>query len=56
VNCLLTAGNPPTLLVGVEPVAVAGCVLVVARTRLLLPGVLAAVVLVALARAIGVAA
>jgi branched-subunit amino acid transport protein len=56
VNCLLTAGNPPTLLVGVELVAVAGCVLVVARTRLLLPGVLAAVVLVALARAIGVAA
>jgi branched-subunit amino acid transport protein len=56
VNCLLTPANPPALLIGVEPVAVAGCVLIVARTRLLLPGVLAAVVLVAAARAMGVAA
>ena len=56
VNCLLTADKPPRLLIGIEPVAVAVCVLVVARTRLLLPGVTAAVVLVASARAMGVAA
>jgi len=55
VNCLLTAGSPPSLLVGIEPVAVAGCVLIVARTRLLLPGVVAAVVVVAVARAFGAA-
>jgi len=36
VNCLLTTDKPPHLLVGVEPVAVGICVLVVARTRLLL--------------------
>ena len=56
VNCLLTADKPPRLLIGIEPVAVAVCVLVVGRTRLLLPGVTAAVVLVAAARAMGVAA
>lgn len=56
VNCLLTADKPPHLLVGIEPVAVGVCVLVVARTRLLLPGVTAAVVLVAAARALGIAA
>jgi branched-subunit amino acid transport protein len=54
VNCLLTADNPPRLLVGVVPLAVAVCVLVVARTRLLLPGVAAAVLVVAVARALGV--
>ena len=42
--------------VGIEPMAVGVCVLIVARTRLLLPGVTAAVVLVAVARALGVAA
>jgi branched-subunit amino acid transport protein len=56
VSCLLTADKPPRLLIGIEPVAVALCVLVVARTRLLLAGVAAAVVLVALARAFGAAA
>jgi branched-subunit amino acid transport protein len=56
VNCLLTSDKPPRLLVGIVPVAVGLCVLVVARTRLLLPGVTAAVVLVAVARAMGVAA
>ena len=56
VNCLLTADKPPRLLIGIEPVAVAVCVLVVARTRLLLPGVTAAVVVVAVARALGAAA
>jgi branched-subunit amino acid transport protein len=55
VNCLLTSDARPQLLIGVEPVAVGVCVLVVARTRLLLPGVAAAVVLVALARGFGVA-
>ena len=54
VNCLITPDAPPRLLVGIVPVAVALCVLVVARTRLLLPGVVAAVVLVAVARALGV--
>jgi branched-subunit amino acid transport protein len=56
VNCLLTADKPPYLLVGVEPVAVGVCVLIVARTRLLFPGVAAAVVVVAVTRALGVAA
>jgi branched-subunit amino acid transport protein len=56
VNCLLTADKPPHLLVGVEPVAVGICVLVVARTRLLLPGVAAAVAVVAVVRALGMGA
>ena len=56
VNCLLTTDKPPHLLVGIEPVAVGICVLVVTRTHLLLPGVTAAVVVVAAARALGVAA
>ena len=56
VNCLLATDKPPHLLVGIEPVAVGVCVLIVARTRLLLPGVTAAVVVVAAARALGVAA
>jgi branched-subunit amino acid transport protein len=55
VNCLLTPDKPPRLLVGIEPLAVLVCILIVARTRLLLPGVTAAVVLVAVARAAGVA-
>lgn len=54
VNCLLTSGSPRSLLIGIEPVAVLVCVAIVARTRSLLPGVAAAVVLVALARAWGV--
>jgi branched-subunit amino acid transport protein len=53
VNCLLRPGSPPTLLIGIEPAAVAVCVAIVARTRSLLPGVAAAVVVVALARAVG---
>ncbi len=53
VNCLLTSDSTPRLLIGIEPVAVGLCVLVVARTRLLFPAVLAAVVLVAVARAFG---
>jgi branched-subunit amino acid transport protein len=56
VNCLLTSDKPPHLLVGIEPVAVGVCVLIVAKTRLLFPGVAAAVVVVAVARALGVAA
>jgi branched-subunit amino acid transport protein len=55
VNCLLTTSTPPRLLIGIEPAAVAVCIVVVARTRLLFPGVTAAVVVVALARAAGVA-
>lgn len=53
VNCLLTASNPPSLLLGVEPIAVGVCVLIVAKTRLLFPGVAVAVLLVAVARALG---
>ena len=52
-NCLLTADRPPRLLIGIEPLAVGLCVLIVARTRLLFPAVGAAVVLVAVARAVG---
>lgn len=58
VNCLLTIDTQTHqvhLLLGVEPLAVGLCVLVVARTHSLLPGVAAAVILVALARAIGAA-
>jgi branched-subunit amino acid transport protein len=55
VNCLLTSDRPPRLLIGVEPLAVLLCVLIMARTRLLFPAVGAAVVLVAVARAAGVA-
>jgi branched-subunit amino acid transport protein len=53
VNCLIVPGQPPRLLMGIEPVAVALCILIVARTRLLFPGVAAAVILVAVARALG---
>lgn len=54
-GCLLTTDTPPHIQLGVLPLAVGLCVLVVWRTRLLLAGVVAAVVLVAVARAIGVA-
>jgi branched-subunit amino acid transport protein len=53
VNCLLTADQPPRLLLGIEPLAVGLCALIVWRTRLLFPAVAAAVVMVALARALG---
>jgi branched-subunit amino acid transport protein len=53
VNCLLTPDRPPRLLVGIEPLAVLVCALIMARTRLLFPAVGAAVVLVAVARALG---
>jgi branched-subunit amino acid transport protein len=52
-NCLVTDATPPSLVVGIEPVAVIFCALIVAKTRLLLPGVVAAVLLVAVARALG---
>ncbi len=55
VNCLLTSEKPPHLLLGIEPLAVGLCVLVVWRTRLLFPAVGAAVVVVAVARALGAA-
>ena len=54
VNCLLTSGSSPRLLIGIEPVAVGLCVVLVARTRLLFPAVAAAVVVVAVARAFGI--
>jgi branched-subunit amino acid transport protein len=53
VNCLLTTDSPPNLALGVGPLAVGICVVIVWRTRLLLVGVGAAVVLVAVARAMG---
>ena len=53
VNCLITSGSRPHLLIGVEPLAVGLCAVVVWRTRLLFPAVLAAVILVAAARALG---
>lgn len=54
VNCLLTGDRVPSLQLGIVPLAVLACVVVVARTRLLLPGVTVAVMLVAVARALGV--
>jgi len=56
VNCLLTYDAQPRLLIGIEPVAVGLCVILVARTRLLFSGVAAAVLLVAVTRALGIAA
>ena len=55
VNCLFTPDSPPHLAGGVAPLAVGVCVVVVWRTRLLLAGVGAAVVLVGVVRAAGVA-
>jgi branched-subunit amino acid transport protein len=59
VNCLLStdqpAGQLPHLVLGIVPAAVAVCVVIVARTKLLFPGVAAAVVAVAVARAFGLA-
>jgi branched-subunit amino acid transport protein len=55
VNCLLTTDSPPNLALGVAPLAVGVCVIVVWRTRLLILGVGAAVVIVAVARAAGAA-
>lgn len=52
---LLTTDSPPHVQLGVMPLAVGLCVVVVWRTRLLLAGVVAAVVLLALARAFGLA-
>ena len=53
VNCLLAPERPHQLILGIGPVAVAICVVVVWRTRMLFPGILAAVVLVAVTRAAG---
>lgn len=55
VNAFLTADSPPHLALGIVPLAVGFCVVIVWRTRLLLVGVGAAVVLVAVARAMGAA-
>lgn len=54
-NTLFSSGSPPSLRIGVEAAAVVVCALLVARTKALLPGVVAAVVIVAVARAAGVA-
>jgi branched-subunit amino acid transport protein len=53
VNCLLVSDPRPRLALGVAPLAVGVCVLVVWRTRQLFFGVGAAVLLVALTRAAG---
>jgi branched-subunit amino acid transport protein len=53
---LLSGDAPPRLVLGVMPVAVVVCVVLVWRTRLLLVGVAAAVVVLAVARALGIAA
>jgi branched-subunit amino acid transport protein len=53
VNCLITSDRTPHLLIGIEPAAVALCVVIMARTRQLFPAVGAAVVLVAVVRAAG---
>ncbi len=53
VNCLLTSTSPTSLLIGIEPVGVLVCIVVVAWSKQLLPGVAAAVILVAVVRALG---
>jgi len=50
---LLTGDTPPRLQLGVMPLAVALCVILVWRTRFLLIGVGGAVVMVAVAHALG---
>ena len=55
VNCLFTADSPPKLALGVGPLAVGICVVIVWRTHLLLAGVVAAVIVLAVARAMGAA-
>jgi len=55
VNCLITSSQPPALSLGIVPAAVALCVVIVARTKMLLPGVAVAVVVVAAARGFGAA-
>ena len=55
VNCVLSSDPRPRLVVGVEPLAVLVCIVIVARTRLLMAGVASAVVLVAVVRALGTA-
>jgi branched-subunit amino acid transport protein len=52
---LLTTDTPPRLQLGVMPLAVGLCVVLVWRTKLLLAGVLGAVVLLAAARSAGLA-
>lgn len=52
---LLSSDSPPHLQLGVMPLAVAVCVVLVWRTKLLLVGVSGAVVLVALAYSVGIA-
>jgi branched-subunit amino acid transport protein len=54
-GCLLVADPNPHLQLGAMPLAVALCVVLVWRTRLLLVGVAGAVLLLALARAAGMA-
>lgn len=51
---LLSSDSPPHLQLGVMPLAVALCVVLVWRTRFLLVGVTAAVVLVAIAYTVGI--
>jgi branched-subunit amino acid transport protein len=50
---LLSSDSPPHVQLGVMPVAVVVCVLIVWRTKFLLAGVTAAVLLVAIAYAAG---
>ena len=54
-GCLLTTDSPPHLQLGAPPIAVAVGVLITWKTRQLLLGVGAAVILVAVARAVGAA-
>ena len=54
-GCLLTSDSPPHLKLGAAPIAVALCVLITWKTRQLMLGVGAAVILVAVARAMGAA-
>jgi branched-subunit amino acid transport protein len=54
-GALLSDDTPPHLVLGVMPVAVVVCLVLVWRTRLLLLGVTAAVVVLAVARVLGIA-
>ena len=55
VNALFATSKPDSFRLGIEPLAVVVCAVIVAWRRSLLPGVVVAAAMVAIARALGIA-